>query len=295
MTDNMIKGIKENNKITKVLQAAQITNESRHLKMTFTKMVSLYGQQIEQSYTVERHFATLVSSIAALLNGKISPLLISPKEITDTLNFVQNHLTSLGFHVLKQQPHYYYEYGQFTLARKNLSLFISLKFPPHYFIFDAYKVLSFPVPLNQTSTDATQIRDIKDYFIIASNRHFHTSFSRIAFDRCHGSNLLVCPLHPMLKMISEVTCEAALFLNDKQHIKSKCNFRFLPKEIQPNILQLPSSQILIYKTPTFTIRCQTNDRAMAGCNFCIMTIPCQCTIINNNMRFDQKINLCNNS
>ena len=222
--------------ITKVLQAAQITNESRHLKMTFTKMVSLYGQQIEQSYTVERHFATLVSSIAALLNGKISPLLISPKVITDTLNFVQNHLTSLGFHVLKQQPHYYYEYGQFTLARKNLSLFISLKFPPHYFIFDAYKVLSFPVPLNQTSTDATQIRDIKDYFIIASNRHFHTSFSRIAFDRCHGSNLLMCPLHPMLKMISEVTCEAALFLNDKQHIKSKCNFRFLPKEIQPNIL-----------------------------------------------------------
>ena len=59
-----MKGIKENNKITKVLQAAQITNESRHLKMTFTKMVSLYGQQIEQSYTVERHFATLVSSIA---------------------------------------------------------------------------------------------------------------------------------------------------------------------------------------------------------------------------------------
>ena len=79
-----MKSIKENKMITKVLQAAQITNESRHLKMTFTKMVSLYGQQIEESYTVERHFATLISSIAALLNGKISPLLISPKEITDT-------------------------------------------------------------------------------------------------------------------------------------------------------------------------------------------------------------------
>ena len=91
--DNMIKGIKENNMITKVLQA-QITNEGRHLKTTFTKMVSLYGQQIEQSYTVERHFATLVSSIATLLNGKISPLLISPKEITDIMNYVQNHLIS---------------------------------------------------------------------------------------------------------------------------------------------------------------------------------------------------------
>ena len=26
-----------------------------------------------------------------------------------------------------------------------------------------------------------------------------------------------------------------------------------------------------------------------------MTIPCQCTIIDNNMRFDRKINLCNNT
>lgn len=71
--DNMMKSMKENNVITKVLQA-QITNEGRHLKTTFTKMASLYGQQIEQSYTVKRHFATLVSSIATLLNGKISPL-----------------------------------------------------------------------------------------------------------------------------------------------------------------------------------------------------------------------------
>ena len=57
-----MKSIKENNMITKVLQAAQITNESRHLKMTFTKMVSLYGQQIEQSYTVERHFAIIINN-----------------------------------------------------------------------------------------------------------------------------------------------------------------------------------------------------------------------------------------
>jgi hypothetical protein len=33
---------------------------------------------------------------------------------------------------------------------------------------------------------------------------------------------------------------------------------------------------------------------MKGCNYCTMTIPCQCTVIGNNIQFDRKISLCNN-
>ena len=33
---------------------------------------------------------------------------------------------------------------------------------------------------------------------------------------------------------------------------------------------------------------------MKGCNYCMMTIPCQCRVIGNNMQFDQKIIICNN-
>jgi hypothetical protein len=51
---------------------------------------------------------------------------------------------------------------------------------------------------------------------------------------------------------------------------------------------------MIYKTSSVTLRCSDNDKMMKGCNYCMMTIPCQCTVIGNNMHFDQKIILCNN-
>jgi hypothetical protein len=38
---------------------------------------------------------------------------------------------------------------------------------------------------------------------------------------------MACTLHPMLRTSAEIICEAALFLNEKEKIKAKRNFRFL--------------------------------------------------------------------
>jgi len=62
-------------------------------------MTALYGEQIEKSQSVERHLGKLLSSIALLITGKISPLLIPPKDMERTLNVVQGHLTPLGYEV----------------------------------------------------------------------------------------------------------------------------------------------------------------------------------------------------
>ena len=105
---------------------------------------------------------------------------------------------------------------------------------------------------------------------------------------------MTCTLHPMLRTSAEITCEAALFLNDMEKIKAKCNLRLLLNKIKPHILELPLSKICIYQTLSFTLRCRDNDKRMKGCNYCMMTIPCQCTVIGNNIQFDQKIILCNN-
>jgi hypothetical protein len=123
---NLMEGIKENEVLTKIL-AAKITNETNKLQERFQKMTALYGEQIEKSQYVERYLGKLLSSIALLLTGKISPLLIPPKEMERTLNCVQGHLTPLGYQVLRQTPQYYYEFGIFSIMRRNLSIFISVK------------------------------------------------------------------------------------------------------------------------------------------------------------------------
>ena len=293
--DNLMEGIKENQVLTKIL-AAKITNETSRLQERFQKMTALYGEQIEKSQYVERYLGKLLSSIALLLTGKISPLLIPPKEMERTLNFVQRHLTPLGYQVLRQTPQYYYEFGKFSIMRRNLSIFISVKLPitPHNVRYNVFKILVFPVPVNESSPHATQLFDVNDYFVISSNHQFHTALSQSALNQCQGQKLMTCTLHPMLRTSAEITCEAALFLNDKEKIKKICNFRFLLNKIKPHILELPLSKILIYQISSFTLRCRGNDKIMKGCNYCMMTIPCQCTVIGNNMQFDQKIILCKN-
>jgi hypothetical protein len=248
--DNLMEGIKENQVLTKIL-AAKITNETNKLQERFQKMTALYGEQIEKSQSVERYLGKLLSSIALLLTGKISPLLIPPKEMGRTLNFVQGHLTPLWYQVLRQTPQYYYEFGKFSIMRRNLSIFISVKLTitPHNVRYKVFKILAFPVPVNESSPHATQLFDVNEYFIISSNQQFHTTLSQSALN----------------------------------------HFRFLLNKINPHILELPLSKKLIYQTSSFTLRCRDNDKMVKGCNYCMMTIPCQCRVIGNNMQFDQKI------
>lgn len=158
-----------------------------------------------------------------------------------TLNFVQGHLTPLGYQVLRQTPQYYYEFGKFSIMRRNLSIFISVKLPitPHNVIHKVFKILAFPVPVNESSPHATQLFDINDYFIISSNHQFHTTLTQSALNQCQGLKLMTCTLHPMLRTSAEITCEAVLFLNNKAKIKEICNFRFLFNKIKPHILELP--------------------------------------------------------
>jgi hypothetical protein len=91
--DNLMEGIKENEALTKIL-AAKITNETNKLQERFQKMTALYGEQIEKSQYVERYLGKLLSSIALLLTGKLSPLLIPPKEMERTLTFCSRTLST---------------------------------------------------------------------------------------------------------------------------------------------------------------------------------------------------------
>ena len=115
-----------------------------------------------------------------------------------------------------------------------------------------FKILAFPVPVNESSPHATQLFVVNDYFIISSNQQSYTTLSQSALNQCQGRNLMTCTLHPMLRTSAEITWEAALFLNDKEKIKAKCNFTFLLNKIKPHILELPLSKMLIYQTSSFT-------------------------------------------
>jgi hypothetical protein len=105
--------------VTKLINA-KLNDEHRAIQDRFSTMVSLYTQQLDQSCTVIHHLDKISATIADLVTGKLSPLIIPPGDNATTLDVVQNHLNVKGFHVVRQSP---------QKCRRSHSVFISLKFP----------------------------------------------------------------------------------------------------------------------------------------------------------------------
>jgi hypothetical protein len=78
----------------------------------------------------------------------------------------------------------------------------------------------------------------------------------------------------------------------KIEIHTKCNFRLFRNIAKHHILDLTATQLLEYQANNLTLQYKEGTKLLKGCNFCIMTVPCQCSIISTNMRFVQQVNLC---
>jgi hypothetical protein len=148
-------------------------------------------------------------------------------------------------------------------------VFISLEFPItfHKEPFKLYKILSFSVPINDTSRDATQIVDINDYFLISADEHYHVSLPRSTINQCVCISLMICPIRPLLKTMKEPDCEAVLLQNKKTEIHSKCNFRYFRNIDKPHILDLTATQLLIYQTKDLTLQCKEGTKRVLSAIF----------------------------
>ena len=151
---NIVKGIKENElAITHI--HTQLYETFDNLERSFSTMSVLISKQIEKSRKLESVFQELREGIFDLVKGKISPHLIPPKTMLQCIQDIQNilHDKFSGFHLIHTDPKEIYKNVQSVYARKGSKLFISVKFSvsPFPAPLTLYKVLSFPIPMNETS------------------------------------------------------------------------------------------------------------------------------------------------
>lgn len=74
-------GIKKNNHMITKLINAKLNDESRAIEDRFSTMLSLYAQQLVQSYTITHHLDKIPAAIADLVSGELSPLIIPPSRV----------------------------------------------------------------------------------------------------------------------------------------------------------------------------------------------------------------------
>lgn len=135
---------------------------------------------------LEKELEHIKLGLHDLVKDKLSTFLLTPHILKSAILQVQNLITNKfsQFHVSNKDPLFYYSRGKFLFTRLHSHLYLTLKVPisPFHQPMTMYRVYSFTVTVNSSSTDATQLMDLPSYFLhTADYQHYATITSeRIA-------------------------------------------------------------------------------------------------------------------
>ena len=238
-------------------------------------------------------------SIHELVKGKLSPFLINPHALKSALNQIQTIIDKKfpQFNIIHKDPLYYFTFGDFLYTRVHSTLYLTLKVPisPFKQPLLLYHVYSFPVPVNSSTSHATQLLNIPKYFAHTQDNQHFTAVTPHQLSRCSGTSVKFCSFHLVLSTTASPTCMSALFYNQKELVHKLCDFRFLQNEIKPSIIELSPSNTLMYQTPMIALDCPSGQKIIKGCPFCIMKIPCMCSLTSGDLFLPPRIASCNNN
>ena len=295
--DNLMKGIEDNNMAIKYVQT-QIRTVTSNLENTFSHMNDLLITQLQHSNHLNHELEEFKLGIIDLAKGKLSPLLIKPETIKSTLHDIHKLLQKNypGFGIAYQDINEVYLAGNFLFARNNSNKYLTVKLPLTYRPkpLALHKLLTVPVPINDTASHATTLPNLPDYFLISEDNEFYASLSETDIIKCFGKQTLFCPFNIALQPATSHSCELGLFLNNKKMVHSFCNFRFVENSIQPQILELNPTTILVYKISLISLECGENQKMITGCALCLMQIPCLCSITTTQFYLKPRITACMN-
>ncbi|XP_033728641.1 uncharacterized protein LOC117317810 [Pecten maximus] len=295
--DNIVEIVKNNHDQTMTL-SEQFSASLDGIEHELVLLENLMITQINATSTLDKHLEHAKLAIHDLAKGKLSPFLLSPQIMRSTLKQVQNIMSSKykGFSIIHNDPLYYYHNANFVYARHHSMLYLLVKIPISPFIqpLHVYKVYSAPVPVNSTSSHATQLLNTPEYFVHTSdNQHFST-LSHKQLQECSGSDILYCKFQVALSSVAKSSCIAAIFYNQKDMVKTTCDFRFLPDILSPAITELAPSNLLMYQIPMLALDCPNGQRIIKGCSFCVVRIPCMCTVTAGNLFVPPRLGQCKN-
>ena len=295
--DNLMKGIKDNY-MALYYRQSQIKDTTRELEEHFQSMIALLSQQIQSSSHINHELDELKIGITDLVNGKLSPLLLPQPILSSTINNIQNILNNKypGFYLNQASPASIYSDSNFLYSRNKTSVYITIKIPISHFQepLHVFNVLSLPVPVNATSKHATHLLNLPDNLILTSNQQFYTTISDLQLNKCKGKSVKQCAFNLALTPVTTESCILALYINSKSKVQSLCDFRFVHNVLHSKIIELTPNFLVLYHTPLISMECGKEHKMIKGCDFCIVNLPCQCTIITTEFYLAPRLASCHN-
>lgn len=295
--NNLKNGIK-NNAFAISLLATKLANVSE-LESSFVNISEVLLNQVNKVTVYKNKMNRLVSAVQTLIEGKLSPFLISKSTIGHTLHQITGLLRKSyhGFHLVHTDPSLFYAQGKFLYARHRSDLYITLKFPisSQPSSMKLFKVISMPVPISNTSGQATQLLSIPEYLAVSQHHDNYVQLKAKDLINCNHGDTVVCNTNYALTPFTTNSCVLSLYTNNVKVVHKLCNFRYLQNyKPQTNILEITSTSVLVYHSSQLSLNCPAEQKILPGCHFCIIDIPCRCSLSTSNLYFAPRLVNCYN-
>jgi hypothetical protein len=295
---NIVDALKSNNQeITELITAAKQINESfSNMQNTYMAATEFVMDQVTLTTQITHELYEAKHGINALINGHLSPLCLPPATLAHTISGIQQLITKhyKNFHLIHTDTAYYYAHAQVLFTRQDLDMFITIKFPIHSNTvkLTAYECTSYPVPVANTTNHATQLLDVPDYIIISHDHQRHATLSQKQLDQCTKQNIIHCPFNIPLTSTTAATCISALFYDQKDTIHKTCDFRLVPYIAKTRLIELTPSSVLVYHSPRLAMECESDQKIIPGCTFCVIKIPCSCSLTAQDLYLPPRLTHC---
>ncbi|KAK3107915.1 hypothetical protein FSP39_025038 [Pinctada imbricata] len=276
-------------------------NKFQTFEHTVLNISSTIFEQVDQTNILRSRLNRLRQSVQSLVEGKITPHLIDRNTLSNVLHNIKHLMRKHypQFYLTHLDPSFYYSNGKFIYSRNHASLYITIKFPLSSLErpLKLYKVISLPVPVhhNVTSKHATQLLTLPDYFAITPHHDHYLPLSSKDLINCHHDSVMLCDINLALTPITALDCTMALYSNNRHQIQDLCDFRFTQNLLKPDIIELSETTALVYNSKNLILDCPREKKIIPGCSFCIVYIPCTCSLSTDTLYYSPRLVKCYNT
>jgi chorismate mutase len=213
------------------------------------------------------------TAVENLVHGFLSPVLIKPRSLQNIITLIQWDLKMKypKFQLLRTTIQHYYASHDFSYSRIQNNLFIQIRFPiaTNNIPLTLFEVRSFPVLVPNSEGHTTAVKNLP-YGIIASAGYdyFIQLATKPNYDQ---SDLLFMAKEADVfrPLVNSTSCVGALFQNEVPNIIKQCQFQLTATAMQPSIILLSSTHVLIFNISNITLICSDGTNYIDGCMMCL--------------------------
>ena len=266
------------------------------LQVARSKLALIIHRQHEINRDLEKHVQRFSDGIEKIFNMQLSSNIIPRRHMKHIISNIQMSYSRAypNSKLVVQDIHEIYSSSKFIWLLENYTLtigiFIRLVVPESIKIFE---IETFNVPIH--GNQISRVNDLPQYIALGTTVGYHPTHNDVT--SCQYK--VVCPLEGMYFNIeNDRDCATAIFFSDSARVKEVCGFSY-SKFVSP-----PTSYIKLLKPGTFLISniksielsCnhQLTRHKKGGCEFCVRSFPCGCTVYGGHYKLDAQAHDCPN-